>query len=157
MKRYLNYLKYILKHKWYVFIGGQRLKVSLWRLLMHDLSKLLPDEFIPYANYFYNEDGTERPLDKEPLGYKIAWWKHIRRNDHHWQHWMLIEDNMKTYTFAMPEMAVREMLADWYGAGMILEGRNTVAEWYQNNNFRHILNLGTRSIIETLLSEINTL
>jgi len=54
MNKYLKYLKYVLVHKYYVFI--ECFKVGLfWRGIMHDMSKFFPDEFLPYARYFYGE------------------------------------------------------------------------------------------------------
>lgn len=48
----IKYLKYLLCHKWYVMIECFR-EGLIWQGLMHDLSKFLPSEFIPYANFFY--------------------------------------------------------------------------------------------------------
>jgi len=55
--KYLKYLKYILKHKWYVMIECFK-NGLIWRGLMHDLSKFLPSEFIPYANFFYGNNNV---------------------------------------------------------------------------------------------------
>ena len=49
---YWKYLKAVLKHKWFVFIECRKLGIP-WLGVIHDLSKFLPSEFIPYARYFY--------------------------------------------------------------------------------------------------------
>lgn len=83
----MKYLLYILRHKW-----------RMRRYPLHDLSKLLPDEFWPYRRRFYG-DGTPCPA---------AIQRHYRRNKHHWQHW---------HGRPMPERYVREMVADWMAMG----------------------------------------
>ena len=51
---YLKYLRYLLRHKYYVAI--QLLcRGYIWRGLVHDISKLRPSEMIPYARYFYGK------------------------------------------------------------------------------------------------------
>lgn len=80
MKKYFSYLRTVLRHKWFVLLEAYKLGI-LWRGLMHDLSKLRPDELIPYTKYFSYEYGTQ------PEGIKrvfdIAWLKHQHRNKHH--------------------------------------------------------------------------
>ena len=103
---YLKYLKYVLRHKWFVFIECFKLGIPV-RGLLHDMSKLLPSEFIPYARYFYgtwykNEDWHgdirnhipyERTVDGVAKAFDIAWLKHQKRNPHHWQYWLLVNDS----------------------------------------------------------------
>ena len=36
--------------------GRTETKAPIWLLIIHDWSKFLPDEFFPYAQYFYGED-----------------------------------------------------------------------------------------------------
>ena len=56
--KYLAYLKKLLLHKWFVFLECLKMGMPLVGLI-HDWSKFLPDEFIPYARYF----GVERRDD----------------------------------------------------------------------------------------------
>lgn len=86
MKRYLAYLKYVLRHKWFVLIAGVELGVPLWRLILHDWDKFLPDEFLPYARAFYAPDGSR--WYKPTTAFDWAWMKHQHRNKHHWQYWL---------------------------------------------------------------------
>ena len=60
MTKYLKYLWYVIRHKWYV--GIECFKKGLyWQGLVHDSSKLFPSEFIPYARYFYgSKEGIKR-------------------------------------------------------------------------------------------------
>ena len=90
--KHLKYLSYVVRHRWFVFVECVKLGV-IWRGLVHDLSKFLPDEWFPYASYFYDPapDGGHRPRQKE--AFDLAWLKHQHRNPHHWQYWILREDS----------------------------------------------------------------
>lgn len=44
MKPHIQYLWYVIRHKFFVFQAGLRLGVPLWQLLIHDLSKFSPAE-----------------------------------------------------------------------------------------------------------------
>lgn len=57
MKMYLKYLKSLLLHKWFVFLECRKLGIW-WLGIIHDWSKFLPSEFIPYARYFYGKRET---------------------------------------------------------------------------------------------------
>ena len=120
----IRHLIQILRHKWYVFIAGRRLRVPLWRLLTHDLSKLSPVEFGPYARQFHGDKG-------DPDGFAIAWLHHQHRNDHHWEYWIGFSAHARSpqrdgvdegHVLPMPEAAVREMVADWLAAGKVYNG-----------------------------------
>ena len=64
---YLKYLWYLIKHKWYV--GKFCLEYGLyWKAIIHDWSKFLPSEFIPYARNFF---GPERTM-KVKEDFKVA-------------------------------------------------------------------------------------
>lgn len=122
---YLKYLRSLLRHKWYVFVEACKLGIP-WLGLMHDLSKFRPDEFIPYARHFCGGKRTQEDVD---AAYELAWLKHQRRNKHHWQWWVLMNDTDGTYPLPMPDRYRREMLADWRGAGRAYGNPNTAA-WY---------------------------
>jgi len=56
MIKYIKYFFYIIEHKFNV--GIECFNMGLyWHAFTHDLSKFLPDEFFPYANWFYSEYG----------------------------------------------------------------------------------------------------
>jgi len=67
MRAYISYLKYILRHKWFVFWEACKLGIP-WLGLIHDWHKFLPDEFFPYARYFYNPDGSKKQV-RDKTGY----------------------------------------------------------------------------------------
>jgi len=159
MKRYLAYLKYILKHKWYVTV--ECFKEGLfWRGIFHDFSKFYPSEFFPYAKFFYNEDGSHKqvrdktgyykPTDTGDIDFDFAWLQHQNRNDHHWQWWICPQDDGDKKVLDMSTEAVLEMYCDWKGAGKAQGTPDTIA-WYEKNKMKMILNKSSREKIEYLL------
>ena len=160
MKRYLNYLIYVLRHKWFVFLACLDLGVPLWIAVFHDWDKLLPDEFIPYAKFFYEPDGTKtqrrsktgyyKPTDTGNAAFDFAWLLHQKRNKHHWQWWVLPEDNGGVKVLPMTDTYRREMLADWRGAGKA-QGTPDTKTWYLANHHKMKLHPETREWIERML------
>ena len=88
MKAHWNYLKYVVRHKWYVFWACLEMGVPIWIALFHDWDKFLPDEWFPYVHTFYAPDGTKQY--KESVDFAHAWMLHQHRNKHHWQYWLEI-------------------------------------------------------------------
>jgi len=133
---------------------------------MHDLSKFLPDEFLPYANYFYGKRGKEvRENRKKSGGYykpyqtgdekfDFAWLKHQKRNRHHWQWWILPKDDDGTIIMPMKEVDWREMICDWRGAGRAQGYGDNTAAWYEEHKEKMVLHEDTREKIELELSKI---
>ena len=110
---YLKTLWTLLQHKWYVFRAGLVLKVPLWQLIIHDLSKFSLYEFGKYARNFQG-DYTGSPNDRElvSLEFQKAWVHHENRNAHHWGHWIPRAGTMAGIPVPLPERYVREMIAD---------------------------------------------
>ena len=54
--------KYLLKHKWHVLRAGLKLNVSLWRLIIHDWSKLTPIEWFAYTHYFFGKNPSSHNM-----------------------------------------------------------------------------------------------
>ena len=94
----------------------------------HDMSKNTTDEYTPYDNYFY---GEQTPAIIE--AFNRAWLMHIHRNPHHWQYWVLINDEPKEGTILI------EMFA-----------------WYKDHADYIKLHNNTRSIVEEILEMIRT-
>lgn len=92
MRRHWQYLKYVLRHKWFVFRACLQLGVPLWIAIVHDWDKFLPDEWLPYARTFYAPDGTKQY--QESVDFARAWMKHQHRNPHHWQYWCSVDNQL---------------------------------------------------------------
>jgi hypothetical protein len=148
LKAIWGYFSYVCRHKWYVFVEGWKLGVGLWQLLVHDFSKFGLREFIPYMNKFnrhLKSDAHQRAFD-------IAWLHHIHVNPHHWQHWILHNDQDGITVLRMPEKYVKEMIADWRGVGRALgKGADNAIKWYIENKDTLALHPQTRSRVETIL------
>ena len=196
--RHVAYLKYVIRHKYYVFLGCLKFKVPIWRAIFHDWDKFLPSEWGPYARTFHNKDGSKRY--QEFPEFALAWKLHQSRNKHHWQWWLCVDmplfdqghvecqwwpdgtSHMQRYVplpeslilvwdrgdaeclscgkpfpkdaivaMPMPETHIREMLADWYGAGWAITGKPEVKEWYAKNSGKMKLHEDTRKMVEELL------
>lgn len=170
MNKHLQCLKYIVRHKYFVFVAGRKTGASLWRLLIHDWTKLLPSEWGPYAEHFYSKPPIQRQFDrpnhdqtvkdwKEAISQEFdrAWLHHIHRHDHHWQHWVLREDSGAVKCLEMDEAAWREMVADWMSAGRTIHGRWRALEWYFQNMDKLKLHDDTRRKVEILLVDMHAL
>lgn len=155
MRKYISYLKYVMRHKWFVLLACWE-KGIRWRGITHDLSKFLPSEFIPYARHFYgpdshHKDGSHAPVgDTEDTDFYFAWLLHQKRNKHHWQWWILPLDDGGNKIMMMKRKYIEEMMCDWQGASMAQgHGKNT-KEWYFKNKNKMILSKITRVRIELI-------
>jgi hypothetical protein len=147
MSPHLKYASYVARHKWFVFLAGLRTKAPLWRLLIHDWSKLTPAEWGPYVNRFMRGDSGKLDKGADPEEFHRGWTHHWHRNPHHWEHWVTAEGD----ALRMPEHFVREMVADWMGAGRAITGRWEVADWYAKNGHRMNLHGQTRAEVEDFI------
>jgi len=144
---YLKYFWYVLRHRWFVFWACCYRGVP-WRGLMHDLSKFRPSEFIPYSQYFYGCTCGEQPPEVQ-AAFDKAWLLHQHRNAHHWQFWVLREDDGDTKRLEMPMTYLTEMVADWVGAGRAITGRyGGTRAWVEKNQNNIMLNSGLWPQIE---------
>jgi len=139
-----RYAGYVARHKWFVFRAGLQTGAPLWRLVIHDWSKLTPAEWTPYVRTFYTDHG-------DPAAFDSAWLHHQHWNPHHWQHWLLREDDGPTKALPMPESLAREMVADWLGAGRAITGKWGAADWYIANFTKIVLAPETRTLVHRLL------
>ncbi len=162
MKQYIAYLAYVLRHKWFVLRACLSLRVPLRIALVHDWTKFLPREWFPYVRQFYNKDGTKKLSirDKtgaydpaaQPIEFQAAWLSH-QRNKHHWQAWVSLGDKGHLVALPIPHIYVREMLADWIGAGAA-QGKVDPRGWYAKNGDKMVLHPSTRRYLEMILETV---
>lgn len=170
MKKHWLYLKYVCRHKWFVFIACNEYGVSFWRAIIHDWHKFLPSEWFAYANYFYGNHPSwesvssgvrragypyELTLNYWLTRFEFAWNLHQKRARHHWQFWLLTNDSDKPKhrPLDIPEKFVREMVADWWGAGRAITGKWDALAWYKKNASQILISDFTRKRVEELLNE----
>jgi len=146
MRKHWRYLKYLARHKWYVFIECCKLGIP-FHGVFHDLSQLLPDEWFAYAEFFYGDwlDDVSPYIQKR---FNKAWLKHQRRNNHHWQHWVLRRDSGESIPVDIPKNVILHMIADWRGAGRAMQGYDDSKMYYHNRKRIMILTEKTRAAIE---------
>lgn len=128
---------------------------------LHDRSKYrkLPEteayydltcEYDAYANYFYGKNKTKEV--KESFNY--AWLAHIHANPHHWQHWMLQNDEDGLTLLDMPYVFQVEMICDWWAFSWKAENLYEIFSWYEKNKNGILLSDNTRTSVEYILSEL---
>lgn len=154
MNKHLQYLRYLLRHKFWVAFYLIRDYRMVLQAITHDWSKFLPDEWFPYVNYFYGP----KPPQKQEGGYKhqpgddtafdTAWNHHQKRQPHHYQYWLLKRDDGTESVLPMPEHYLKEMLCDWRGAGRAQGYGDNTPEWYERNKERIVLHPDSRKWIE---------
>jgi len=149
MFKHLKYLRYVIRHKWFVFIECCKLGIP-WRGLVHDLSKFRWSEWRPYVWSFNGPwKYDDRPLWLRDI-FNKAWLLHQHRNPHHWQFWCLRCDTDGETVLQMPDCYMREMLADWRGANKAQggDGKADSLKWYEKNRAKMVLHPDTRIWIE---------
>lgn len=165
MKKHFKYLRYVLKHKWYVYQECRKLGVGRWQAFIHDFSKFSLAEWRPYVEYF---NGNHKPYAEYSfyeqgmisnwqitefveLSFNRAWNHHQKVNPHHWQYWVMIEDEGSVVALEMPLKYVFEMIADWRGVGLAIHGKDDTVNWYFSHKDRYVFHPATRRQVEYLL------
>lgn len=140
-----NYLKTLLKHKYYVFRECVKLGIP-FRGLIHDNSKFSISEYLQYKKYFSVDD----PDEKTKKEFDLAWLHHIIKNKHHWNHWVIIDDE-GLKPLEMPEVYIKEMVADYKGFGYTYNGFDDSLQYYKLNKNKMLLHPNTRKKLEYYL------
>lgn len=153
----MKYLLLTIKHKWYVLLIGLKLKANLWDLVCHDLSKFTPEELPHYQRQFFGSKD-------QPLQFTYAWNHHQKHNKHHWEYWIPVTGHSRGgysdgQPIPMPERYVREMVADWMGAGRAYDSEypNVMHwEWFDKNQAKIMSHChpDTKEMIFKVLSEL---
>ena len=133
----------------------------------HDASKDTLDEYDAYDRYFY---GTGfGPAGKAPevkRDFHEAFLKHIHRNPHHWQYWVLIHDDDESggvdgvEPLDMPDDYILEMICDWWSFSWKKlnegeeDGLKEIFNWYEKGKDSIRMSNKTRQKTEKLLDLI---
>lgn len=123
---------------------------SFYELTDHDISKYSEDEYYAYDDYFYPKE--ENPYAKEQFRY--AWLHHQNNNPHHWQYWVLINDEDSIKPLQMPDSYVYEMVADWGSFAYQKQDGSELIKWYESHKDKMILHEDTRKNVEELVPEL---
>lgn len=117
----------------------------------HDESKYSTEEYRAYDDWFYSEKRDRKVFEEN---FNKSWLHHIHNNPHHWQHWVLINDDAELGTVAleMPMEYVIEMICDWWSFSWNTGNLYEIFNWYEKNKEHIILHDNTRLEVERILS-----
>lgn len=118
----------------------------------HDASKTEPDEYGPYDAYFYGGNRSSQVVDD----FNMAWLKHIHRNPHHWQYFVLQcdEPDEGEIVLDMPMNYLLEMICDWWAFSWAKENLYEIFDWYDDHKKYIKLSMNTRKTVEDILNKI---
>lgn len=158
-----RYDLYLQEHKVNVLKGLEWIKENLPDILLdipgvdyghqigykHDESKSLPDEYVAYDAYYYGNNKSYEVVQK----YNIAWLVHLHRNPHHWQHWVLINDDPKEgeKLLDIPYNYIIEMICDWWAFSWKAGNLKEIFKWYSERKDYIKLSNNTREIVDWIL------
>lgn len=114
----------------------------------HDNSKYCQDEYEAYDRYFYGSRSYKVVRD-----FDYAWLHHIHSNPHHWQYWVLINDDKPEEILEMPYNYVMEMICDWWSFSWNNGNLYEIFDWYEKHKSMK-LHEKTRKLVENTLERI---
>lgn len=123
-----------------------------WQICFnHDQSKYQQDEYDAYDNYFYGNKSYSVVQD-----FKRAWLLHIHRNPHHWQYWILVNDDPdeSENLIEIPYNYIIEMICDWWSFSWTKGELYEIFGWYEEHKNYIKLHPKTKSTIEAILNQI---
>ena len=119
----------------------------------HDASKSNLDEYVAYDRYFYG--GNRSYMVVQDFNY--AWLAHIHRNPHHWQYWVLHNDDPGEgmVILDMPLNYIIEMICDWWSFSWAKGNLREIFSWYIEHKDYMKLSDRTRKTVEDILDKIS--
>jgi len=120
----------------------------------HDESKYSTEEYNAYDKYFYSGNRSYKVVQD----FNHAWLHHIHQNPHHWQYWVLLEDDPESglpyKTLPIPLPYIFEMIADWWSFSWRSGNLFEIFNWYAEHRDKQYINLNSRMILERILEKI---
>ena len=119
----------------------------------HDQSKYDKEEYDAYDQYFYGNRSYEVVQN-----FNYAWLQHIHKNPHHWQHWILINDDPELGIVALeiPLNYIIEMICDWWSFSWRSDNFYEIFDWYDKHKDTIKMNTTSRRIVEDILNKMRT-
>jgi hypothetical protein len=160
----IAYDNYLTQHEQNVCCGLEWIKNHLPELLSgdsnydwqiayaHDSSKSTNTEYDAYDKYFYGGNRSYKVVQD----FNYAWLQHIHSNPHHWQHWVLINDdpNEGEIIMDMPYNYIIEMICDWWAFSWKNNDLYEIFKWYDEHKDYMKLSAKTRTTVEDILEKI---
>ena len=121
----------------------------------HDRSKYESCEYRPYDAYFYGPPSIRRSYETVN-NFNEAFLKHIHKNPHHWQYWVLVHDdvNEPTEALEMPVVYIFEMLCDWWSFSLKKEKPLEIFEWWDKHKNHILFAKKTKKTVDYILGEM---
>ena len=118
----------------------------------HDASKWTEEEYGPYDAYFYGKNRSYEVVQE----FNHAWLHHIHNNAHHWQYWILNNDdpNKGEIILDMPDNYIFEMICDWWSFSWAKGNLYEIFDWYNERKNYIKLSDKTRKKVEDILERI---
>ena len=118
----------------------------------HDKSKNESDEYDAYDAYFYGRNRSFQVVQD----FNYAWLNHIHRNPHHWQHWILLNDepNEGEIILDIPYHYILEMICDFWAFSWAKGDLTEIFNWYDQHKSYMKLSEKTRKTVEDILWKI---
>lgn len=163
----LKYDEYIDEHKYNVYrafrwlkkndvlkdFSEEVLQIALWLCeSKHDETKRDEEEYDAYDKYFYGGNKSYAVVNN----FNYAWLHHIHANPHHWQHWVLINDDLDKAEIVldMPDEYIIEMICDWMSFSFKKGDINELFSFYESRSNYMKLSDVTRKKVEDILDKI---
>ena len=118
----------------------------------HDQSKHDEEEYDAYDKYFNGGNKSYEVVEN----FNKAWLHHIHNNPHHWQYWVLINDNPNEgeIILDMPDEYIIEMICDWMSFSFKKRDINELFSFYESRSKYMKLSDNTRKKVEDILDKI---
>lgn len=118
----------------------------------HDQSKLMSSEYEAYDAYFYGKNKSYKVVQD----FNYAWLHHIHLNPHHWQYWILTNDEpgRGTVVLDMPHNYIIEMICDWWSFSWKKGELYEIFSWYKQHRDHIQLSPKTRKTVEDILDKM---
>lgn len=120
----------------------------------HDKSKYTESEWTPYIDFFYPEEGkTSEDARKE---FDYACLHHYHHNPHHWNHWILNDDENKENdkVLDMDLIYIIEMLCDWHSFSL-KNPESTAFSWWEKNKENMNMTDNTIELVNKYIQYVN--
>ncbi len=117
----------------------------------HDDTKFSREEYFSYDKYFYGGNRSHKVIND----FDYAWLHHQNSNPHHWQYWVLVnDDDGKNKALEMPDRFVLEMIADWWSFSWQSGNLEEIFIWYDSHKDKILLHEKSRMLVEKILEAL---
>ena len=153
-----QYDQYLTNHKANVRKGFEWIRDNLPELLKQDFDLehqiCFAHDYNAFDTYFYGGNKSYSVVQD----FNKAWLLHIHRNPHHWQYWVLINDNPEEgeVLIEMPYNYILEMICDWWSFSWTKGDLNEIFPWYEQCKKYIKLHPNSRKTLESILDKIKT-